>query len=644
MALQKILFILMFLIALPLWAQTADYGDISDEEIGMVDIWEDPEADAVVLFRVGVIKITPDFDMEMEVHTRIKVLTELGKESANVEIPYYYKDKIYGLEARSVNINGDEFELDDDNIFEERDRYYKKKVFAIPGVEIGSVFEVKYSLHSDYISRFEPWYFQGGAFTKLSIIKVYLPSGFSYTAMTNNTDQYDIQSTSEQAFNPYNMRKKLKVYTWTGRNIPGIKKEPYMSVFRDYYAQILFQLVAYKDKYTNAKIAKDWNNIAEMVWKQYEELIERDKGMEAVAKKLVADITEPRARVDALYNHICSEIRTAGSHGLWGDDFIRPEEVYRKREGSANEKNILLLNLLHHIGIDAKPVLISRRDNGRLMTNWVTLQQFNRVIVQVKIKGKTLYLNTSPKYCPPGYLTPQYNVAEGLLVNGKKGSIVRLKPLKPKSKVSIKTTASLDEEGGISAESKFTYTGMNAAMERERLEEKDLHEYLENKLKEISAEAVLDTFEYTDREVAENPLKLSVTWHAPEYCEQAGEISYFSPPLITKITENPFKRAKRNFPIEYDYPYGYSESIKIKLPEGMQISEKPKNTRASITKMLFNKTYFTGTDYIECRRSFSMRRDIFSPREYEKLKDLYDQAVLSDQDQVVLIKAQGADK
>lgn len=78
------------------------WGEVSEEILKMTDFPEDPEANAVILFDRGKIEITPDFDLTVQYHKRIKILTEKGKAWADFKIPCYIEDKIRGIEAQTI--------------------------------------------------------------------------------------------------------------------------------------------------------------------------------------------------------------------------------------------------------------------------------------------------------------------------------------------------------------------------------------------------------------------------------------------------------------------------------------------------------------------------------------------------------------
>ena len=630
--------ILSFLFIVSLLAQPGEWGKVTDEELMMEGIEEDPEADAVILFNTCRIQFTPDFELETFYHKRIKILTEAGKEYANIEIPYWHEDKIHDLEAKCYTIEGKEHELDDDNIFEEKTDKWKRKKFSIPGVEVGSVIEYKYKTWSKYFGNLEPWAFQENDYTKYSEIMVYLPPQFSYTVVTFNltVDQYERKD--EFLRDPYDHDKESPTYKWIVRDMPGIKKEPYMKAFSDYIAKILFQVESYRSVHQYISYTKTWDNLAEDLWDDYEGKIGQDGGIEDFTKNLLKDVIDPLSKIEKIYDYIRWDIRTIGKNELWGKYIKNPKDVFKSKEGSVNDKNILLMNMLKHAGIEARPLLISTRDYGAVNKDWITLQQFNRIIVYLKIDKKTLFLNSSEKYCPMGYLTPDYDVDIGLLIDQNKGKIINLKPKKSDNRVEINTIADLSEDGQISICSKLEYLGTNGMIERDRIDEKDLDEYLSKKIKQINSEAVLDSFNYSDIDSLKKPLKLDLYYHIPDFLEEIDSLSFFKIPLLTAESENIFVREKRSFSVDFNYKTKFSENVKINFADCYQLNDFPKRLSTYISSLSFRKIYFKIDNSIECNRSYDLKKTRFSVMEYPNLREIYETMVNSDQDQIVITR------
>lgn len=85
------------------------FGKIDKSEIELKECEFDKNAEAVVLFDVG--KFTTNFTggtifSEIEVHTRIKILTDKGLSQADIGIPYYSlknTESIKGFSAQTYN-------------------------------------------------------------------------------------------------------------------------------------------------------------------------------------------------------------------------------------------------------------------------------------------------------------------------------------------------------------------------------------------------------------------------------------------------------------------------------------------------------------------------------------------------------------
>jgi len=632
--------IIMLVAAVPLSAQEFKWGKISDEELLMPGIAEDPEANAVVLFDRSIVKITPDFRMEMDVHKRVKILREAGKEFANVSIYFYEEDDVKHLEAVCYTPEGKKIKLDKKQIFEESSsRNWKKKVFTIPGVQAGAVFEYKYQLLSKYINRLEPWLFQGREFTRFSQIEVFLPAGFAYTAAIRNMLENDYYFTQEDVRNPYDIHKKASKFTWTVYNKPGIKEEPHMTAFHDYLASIHFQLVSFQRR-DGFKInfSKTWDQMADAVWSDYKDFVGQDGGLKNATRELIGSLDDPLEKMKRIYDFVREEVITQDKTILWGTDFKKPADVHKSKEGGINEKNMLLINMLKKAGFDARPLLISTRSNGLIDENWITLQQFNRVIAYVRVDNKDYFLNSASRYCPFGQLTPEYDVGQGLLITERTAKIIPIKPLKDKNRLDITTDAFLAGNGNLQVQAQLSFHGLNGVLERARLEKKDMDKYLKEKIQQIHADAVLDTFSYADMDSCYKPLQLNMTFSVTAYAQESGNLAYFPIPLLSALKKNPFVREKRNFPVDYEHEYDMSETVKITLADGYVLEEKPETRKSASKSVSFNKIYFTGENQLECRRTFRINNKQVNPIEYERLRQVYEVIVSSDLDQIVLAR------
>lgn len=614
------------------------FGKVSDEELQMASIPEDPEADAVWLFERGDIEIILESDrykLKLKQHGRIKILTEKGKEFANFRIPYWHEDRITSLKAHTVLPDGKKIKLDGKQIFDEQEKKLKYKVFTLPGVEVGAVIEYELEKISDYVHFLEPWYFQNREFTRLSQYSVIVLAGFSYNVFFRNT--FDIEPEVEDVLKA-GLNYKLKKYTWTMRDLPPIRKEPYMKTLEDYRAALHFQLIAYKDQYQYIKFIDSWPELVKKQRGFYAKYLKEETALKELLQELNIQPLSDLEKIKTLYNYVRENIVTTSR----GSGYIETEsaKVLKEKKGTAAEKNILLVNLLNIAGFNAHPLLISTRSHGRVWENSPMLDQFNYVLACVQAGINTYVLDARAKYCPFGMLPVEDLVETGLLIDEGEGKFIKIPHPRATNMQYCNTVAELSPEGGLRATSQVRFEGYRAISAREELAESEEKKFVEDMLKESFGEVSIDSFRIHEKESLEAPLSMLVHYRVPEYAQATGDMLYLRAPLINGFETNPFKREKRYFPVEFPYNLAETEHIALTLPEGFQVMEYPKSAGdRPAGKLTFGNTWTVEGNTIKLQRQFMRQELTFPPRQYADLRSFYDNVVQADRGQIVLGRA-----
>ena len=611
-----------------------EWDEIPEQELQMTSFEQDPEADAVILFDIASLKITKDFDMIIKRHKRIKILTEEGKEHADVSFYYWDDDHLLELEAHAYSPDGNETELDDELIQIQKEDEWNRCYFVIPGVQAGSVIEYHYELYRDNITFLRPWYFQSNIFTQISQLTVSLQPGFSYDAIPENISLYEYEFDSEEFFE-IETKKKNKRFTWRVKNVPPFISEKYMYNQDDYYAKIYFQLNSYKDQYQDYTFIKTWKDLSEKVLDAFSECVEMDRGLEDHTLNLIRDCTDNEQKINRIYYFVRDSIETADDYDLWA--FKKPDEVLKKRAGLPSCKNLLFLNMLTHAGIEAHPVMISTRSHGRLILGTPQLQQFNHFVVQVKNGTELKYMDCSDKICPKGVLSLDCDVGIGLLVLKEKGEMIKINQEMIRNKVVIKTTIDVGQKNDLLIGSEFTMEGYPAL--------EDLSEINSGELKKFASEKLQDTFEHFEIDSIwmieqDDPLSLKyhIKYRVTDFFSEAGEIIYMPQPMLSRLNSNPLVLEKRNYPVDFSYILDHTEVVKINLPENLQISEVPLRIKDNSRYASFSSFCFKGKNSVELNRKFTLKKISFRPSEYKELRRIYDTMTNSDQNQIVLTK------
>ena len=152
-------------------ALRAQWTAPTKEELAMTSIPEVPGAPAVILYK--------EYKTEDSLHMqsfyfRMKVLTEEGKNYANVELPYISNESgtnVDNIAGRTIQPDGTVVLFTgkpyEKTVVKGEGFKYKVKVFSLPAVEVGSILEYRYKIHMDqYYFQSPEWIVQTELFTK----------------------------------------------------------------------------------------------------------------------------------------------------------------------------------------------------------------------------------------------------------------------------------------------------------------------------------------------------------------------------------------------------------------------------------------------------------------------------------------------
>jgi hypothetical protein len=171
LAILRCLFFVLLLAMAPL--ARAQWTAPSDEELKMTAQPEVPGAAAVYLFKE---EITEDKLHSWSKYVRLKVLTEKGKDYANVEVGQYrsmYSNgfTVGGVQGRTIHPDGTIIpftgKVYEKTVVKGQDVKATEKFFTLPDVTVGSIIEYRYDLRYDEDNFFAPqWFVQSDLYTR----------------------------------------------------------------------------------------------------------------------------------------------------------------------------------------------------------------------------------------------------------------------------------------------------------------------------------------------------------------------------------------------------------------------------------------------------------------------------------------------
>jgi len=628
------------------------WKEINRAQLAMSSYAADPDAEAVLLADFGESSLNGEFDLVYDRHARIKILTKAGYEHGSFTITYHNKDE------RVRNIDGITYTLAQDSsisstamdgsaIFDENvDGTYRRKRFTLPALRPGCIIDVRYRITSSSLFRLRDWRFQRGIPVLWSEYRVMIPRSIVYAGVTMGFEPFHINEKHEvmQRFDGAAVsflranNVTCNQYRWVVRNAPALRSEPYITTIKDYETRIELQLAAYADPNGGVqRVLKDWSEVRDELLESrfFGEKIEGTKTIRKLAEETTAGLTAPMDKMKAIYNYVRSAIVWSEKNRYSSDRDV--DEILESKNGSSSEISFVLLSMLKSIGIDARPVILSTRSNGVLQDVYPILDQFDYVLAQVRIEGKTHYLDATNPVRPYDLLPVNVLNVKGLVIADGPLEWVTVSSLKRFEHVTS-TDIVLTAEGSIRGRvesSEVDYSGM---LNREAVKSKDELEMLKAALSAEASGVTLDSAAIEAADSVDVPLLAHAMIHGESYAQISGDLIYVNPHVINRISNNPLKSERRNYPVDMGYATTSVTTVRMKLPEGFTVHE-PLSSRSIGIKgkgATYSRTFEVKDDHVLLTYRFEINSTLFPPTSYKELRNFYSQVVSMQSEQVVL--------
>jgi len=615
------------------------FGKYTAEEQNMTFCTFEPEADAVVLFESGSSSFLAG-NLLTQYHVRKKLFNHKYKDFGDVTIRYYHgkdgQESINGIKAQTVNwVNGkmEVTKLTKDEIFEvDAVDGYKEYRLVFPNVKEGSIIEYSYKKTDKNITFPDGWYFQNYIPTITSKYSISIPHYLDYQSWSQG-----INLISNQA-KPKIIRDS---YIWELNDLRSIRPEPYLSNFVDYLDKIQFQLEGYKTKsevggrIDYKKVLSSWEESANDILKigvvaGYLKSNSNTRFLKEIPFKAVD-------KLDLLYQietYIQHHYETTTTSGIIPS--IPIKEISQQKKANKAAVNYLLIALLKENDIEAYPLLISSKGNGRSkLVQYPFVSQFNQMIVQAEIDGNTYYLDGATKGLTPGYLALDNHVDHGFLLKEEESGLVPI-ILNHRSGRTLKVKINVNEDRQLIFDTHSRYNDYDAfqlksVMGEDMLSDKAQEKYfanIEKTIKDFSIQA-------TDG----NHQQINVNYISVEDIKDQSENLMVMPFNNLRFKENPFKDDIRLFPVDFNFTFNDYYVVHISIPDGYELDDFPENTAVALpeNKLRFSYSVVHMANELVITSNLNLRSRIIQPDEYLVLKSFME-VVLSKYSEPVILK------
>lgn len=571
------------------------WGKVTDDEWNYQPPRQYPEANAVILFDRGELEVTTD-GISLTRHVRIKVFNQAGAEEAgDASFNYRDGDKIKSLKAHTITPDGKKHKVKKKGFHTKSYGSYKSKVFSFPKIEDGSILEYRYYQFHKRFTYLDPWYFQADLYTVMCTFVLELAPGFIYSAVTNN-----IPASAQKGIKHHNTHTDIISYTWTMKDLLPMRDEPYAGAVRNYASALHYQLVSYKGKYWSTTFVEDWSDLGLIYTESMiDDYVKKsNKELKELVPRVVGEAVEDQEKSRLIYEWVRDSIRTRRDDDgkYYSHEYVK--EMLTDRFGTADEKNVLLVEMSRRAGLSAWPVWICTRDHGLFNPEIHQVQQFNHMIACIQTDSKVMFHDAASQYCPYGILPPRCLVAAGFLLDGDESRVIKLSSEEVKSYRADNTLVTIQPDGTARCSTTTILSGYYTVYYGQKYEMNDPEEFMEDYfLDNLSCQYELENYSF-EEDPEKNQCRLTLTFTSSDLVQRLDNNLLVKQPLL-RFVENPFVDEKRFFPVDFMFPFTQHSIITFRVEDSLSSVQLPADITATIDGAEFTRqSRSTGSDNI----------------------------------------------
>lgn len=623
-----------------------NFGDISRADLEMTVYKPDPTASAVVLSDIGsaVIEyIGDDFQIVLERNVRIKILNKNGFDYANFEIAYFTNDKLLRVQASTYNLVNDtivETKVDKrDFISDKTSKYTRKMVIAFPNVNEGSIVECQYRYVTKSIYSYVPWHFQADIPKRYTDFTAEYADIFNYRGIIRG-DATLITRRSESK-NTYiaGYSTTASVYRWVGSNIPAFKDEPYITGVSDHLIRLEFELVGVNFPGGGYKVfTPTYKELSKKLLDRQDFGIALSKTsfLKSHTMSVISGATSDLEKLKRIHTYVSNKILWDGDEDFTASETLK--KVFNNERGNSADINLILIAMLRQAGLKVDPVILSTRSNGSLHPIIAMIQQFNYVIAHVEIGGKVYLVDATDPLRPFNTLPFECLNHQGWLVHLTNAKWVDLSN-KEKDVYLSSVNISIEGDGKVLGEVQNSYLGNRAFRKRKFLKIRSLKGYNDN-IRVSNPSWDISNFELQNADSIQASLNEKYSVNISDGAQVFPSGLIINPYLFTSALENPFTSEERKFTIDFGCPFMSIYTIKIAIPQGYTVDEKPASLSVKLPENAGSFLYSCEQqgDILTVQSKFSIDQIRFKAEEYKILREFFAQVYRKQSELIVLKK------
>ena len=654
-------------VSLPLVAKAQKFQEPTKAELEMTSDPKAPGAPAVFLYRE---EVTDNANHFISEYARIKVLTELGKEWATVEVPYIAgASTVPIIEGRTIHSDGAIVPLvgkaSDLLVFRAGGTRVNAAVFNLPSVEVGSILEYKWTVPMT------------GLLTSDGNVSTTLGD----SAWAGQLPDWDVQKKiyvhkGHFYFNPYSnlasggfFRPKAGLgYIFTQRLPSGshviesqngdftLDIQDVPAIYQEADAPPLdstrYMVTFYSTNFRTSAVF--WDNEGQRWSKELDQFASQSTTVRDAATQIIAGAHTEDEKARKLYDAVqdlentdFARTKTEAERKVLRlkHELKKVQDVWKEKSGTGDDLAALYLALARSAGLRADGLKVVDRSKRVFDPNYLSLDQLDDLLVVLHLEGHDLYLDPGQKLCPFGQLHWKHSLAGGIMQNAK--APIYTPPNLTKDAITAHAAdLTLDPTGEMNGTVKVVMNGpmalhwrqLNLTTDAGEVEKQLIVSLRDSLPQGVSAE--IEKIQGLDTSVGylSATVKVSGTIGSKTRKRILVPAFFFSTGPQARFVSG----EKREMPIDLHYTEQIIDDVIYHLPAGYTVESAPQPAQLPWPDhaALVIKTQ-PGPGNIDIKHIFARAFVLLEPKEYPALRDYYQKIATTDTQQVVLAPTPG---
>ncbi len=613
----------------------------------------DKETKAVTL--LDETKVTVGDDGKVTTYTMhaVKVLNREGREEARARAVYNTdSEKVKEIKAWMIRPSGQVVKYGKDQIMDlaanDNDVYNEVRIRLISGkdeAEPGAVFGYEVIVESkDIFSQFD-CEFGNDHPVLASSISVTVPNGWRASGVVFN------HPTIEPVISG-------STFTWQTRNLEAIKYEQASPSLPNLVPRIVVSVFPGSGQSAGAlRTFGSWVEISKYLTELADPQVQLDDALAGKARELTANAKTEFEKIQAIGRYAQNIKYVSIQIGLGGGGGFRPHsslDIFKKSYGDCKDKANLMRAMLRALNITSYPVVIYSGD-PTFVREEIPSFQFNHCIIAVKVSdetksptiithpklGRLLIFDATDDDTPVGDLPSHEQGSFALILAGADGALLRMPSTAPEvNKLVRNSTVTLTAEGAITATLTERSIGQSAVEERglfKALARPEYEKRIERWITRGITGAKISKMSPVDSQ-ADGKFALDVDFTAKDYAQSMrGKLLVFKPSLVSQRNGLDLSSPLRKNPIVLQSE-AFSETVKVKLPEGFEIDEMPDAVKMETPFGKFSTSYEVKDGHLIFIRHLEVQNATIPASRYTEVRSFFGRINGAEMAPVVLAK------